>query len=734
MTQKEDVIRPGTVIASTILVLAAAAASPAHGQTLASVGPAYVSRDAKADTWTLGNDAFAVTLGFDRAGEFRIVSLEDARSGRESELSAGSDSVLTLDGELYEVGSKSGGFTFTDANASELSNGVQLDVTFELRSPSARVTRSYVCYTDAPVIETWTGVEASRDQVAMSDLNVWQLVVPPGTVRWVTGLQAGPDQGGSFTIQRRALEPGDRLALGAAQRSSEAMVPVFAIEREGIEVFGGLMWSGSWSAAVERRDEDVKLSIGLTGFTTQIVEGSTFESPHGFFGVSAGASSTSAALAKFAAAIRNGRPFPALVTYNTWFAYGTRVDEANVLEEMERVARLGAEVFVLDAGWYPDTGRDGADDFTSGVGALRVDEARFPSGLTALSDRARELGMKFGIWVEPARTALSLVGTPDGPPEAWLATRDGKYDPAPDSEPVAVQVCFGGASARRWLLDRLAAFIDAVRPDYLKWDNNFFVNCDREGHDHSSSDGNLRHTQGLYEILAALRERYPDLTIENVSGGGNLLDFGALGLTDVAWMDDRSAPSVHVRHNLEGLSTFFPPAYLFSFVMADEDEPMSGATDMAMFARSRMPGSLGFTFRSSDLAESDTEQLAVQIGQYKTFREAVRGASAVLLTPQAAERAEGGWDVLEERADNGDVLLFAFQQPRGQGATIVRPVGLLDNAIYSVDSIDRGNLGEATGAELMERGIEIVESPFSAAHILTLRIRTIRDPGAGPGL
>ena len=51
-----------------------------------------------------------------------------------------------------------------------------------------------------------------------------------------------------------------------------------------------------------------------------------------------------------------------------------------------------------------------------------------------------------------------------------------------------------------------------------------------------------------------LRERYPNLLIENVSGGGNRLDFGMLRYTDAAWMDDRTAPSVHVRHNLEGLS------------------------------------------------------------------------------------------------------------------------------------------------------------------------------------
>ena len=40
-----------------------------------------------------------------------------------------------------------------------------------------------------------------------------------------------------------------------------------------------------------------------------------------------------------------------------------------------------------------------------------------------------------------------------------------------------------------------------------------------------------------------------------------------LRYTDAAWMDDRTAPSGHVRHNIQGLSALFPPAYLLSFVI-----------------------------------------------------------------------------------------------------------------------------------------------------------------------
>ena len=78
--------------------------------------------------------------------------------------------------------------------------------------------------------------------------------------------------------------------------------------------------------------------------------------------------------------------------------------------EIDGAAALGAELFVLDAGWYAGTGRNGAGDFTSGLGSWQVDRARFPSGLRALRDYAHDRGMKFGIWVEPERVAQSTVG------------------------------------------------------------------------------------------------------------------------------------------------------------------------------------------------------------------------------------------------------------------------------------------------------------------------------------
>src|SRR5262249_4690714 len=161
---------------------------------------------------------------------------------------------------------------------------------------------------------------------------------------------------------------------------------------------------------------------GLEGMTTQ-VGGAPVEGPHAILGVARGAlADASAALRSYVLnGIRQGRALTPLVTYNTWFAYGTAIDEASMRAEMARAAAMGVRLFVVDAGWYSGADTTNVSNFDEGLGSWTPDPARFPNGLSVLTDYAHSLGMKFGIWVEPERVNLSVVGA-DGLDERWLAT------------------------------------------------------------------------------------------------------------------------------------------------------------------------------------------------------------------------------------------------------------------------------------------------------------------------
>ena len=229
---------------------------------------------------------------------------------------------------------------------------------------------------------------------------------------------------------------------------------------------------------------------------------------------------------------------------------------------------------------------------------------------------------------------------------------------------------------------------------------------------------------GLYAELQALHDRYPALMIENVSGGGNRLDLGMMRYTDTAWMDDRTVPAVKVRHNVQGLSAVFPPAYLLSFVLNSTAEPLQNASDLPLAFRSRGQGALGLCFRTAGLSAADTAAIAREVVIYKSVRPTLTTAASYLLTKQAAAVNGPTWDVLQQTAaSGGQVILHAVQTDRSVAKVTIKPTGLTSTAVYEVRSVDTGVLGTATGATLATLGIDVLASPTSAAHLLTLTIR-----------
>jgi alpha-galactosidase len=714
--------RIATLVLFTGLVFLTRAplASAAEADVVAQAGDASITHDTGTGTWTLSAAGAAIKLGLDGSRDFSVLGFTSP-SGAAWTTAPASDTQVRVGNQILAFGSRQAGFAYQGVTIASGEARLQLNATFTLPSAGLRMTRHYVLVPGSPSFEAWNTYEAMGAAPTLADLNAMQFTVPPGSIRWLTGLQgdnADVVNDSAFTLEQKTLTIGQHFAVGATFRSSEQTVPWFAVDGAQDEFYAALMWSGAWSLAFDRTRTGLTLSFGLAPMSTTPTQ--AIDGPHVVFGVAAGGlAEASAALRSYAlAGVRSNRPLTPLVTYNTWFAYGTDIDEPSMRNEMDHAAALGVELFVIDAGWYAGTGVDGPFDFDSGLGSWDPDPARFPNGLKPLTDYAHSLGLKFGLWVEPERTNLSLVGA-GGVDERWLATTGGAY-----GSDHAGQICLASAAARQWLMDRLTGLLDAVQPDYLKWDNNMFINCDRSGHGHGATDGNFAHVNGLYSMMSDLRDRYPDLLIENVSGGGNRLDLGALRYTDSAWMDDRTAPSVHVRHNLQGLGAVFPPAYLLSFVTDHETEPLHDAPDMSLYFRSRMAGALGLCFRSDQLSDTDMASMATEIGIYKLMRWPVSTASAGLLTKQAQAENGPAWDVLQESTSaSNQAVISAVQSDTGVSTFNVRPLGLSPQTTYDVTSVDSGALGSATGEALMSQGIDVVQSPASAAHILILTAR-----------
>jgi hypothetical protein len=186
----------------------------------------------------------------------------------------------------------------------------------------------------SPTIESWARVVSTGgDGTALTDLVAWAMTMPLGNVRWLGGLRGDSASGDgavedAFVFAEHDFEPGEHLDLAAEGRSSEEFVPFFLVDDGRDEFFGGLMWSDAWRASLERADDRLRVAVSFPGVGTAVTPARPFELPHAFFGVAAKSTTDeTGALRQFVLqGIRHGQPFQPLVTYNTWFVYGTRIN------------------------------------------------------------------------------------------------------------------------------------------------------------------------------------------------------------------------------------------------------------------------------------------------------------------------------------------------------------------------------------------------------------------------
>jgi len=717
-------VKPTGSWLSLIFLCVLALPSPALAAQLASKDDATVS---STDTgWVVSNALVTYAVGFDSNGDLVVHDLRrtgDPQSWRPSPVR---DTVLRIeDREVGLTRNQAAGFRHVGADVVDVGTGLELRLTFEDVRDGLRARRIYAIYPQVAVVETWTELESINGRsTIVTDLVSLQVVVDGTLVTTVDGLDAPAEEGGSFAVHHHVVSEDASLVLEEQGRSTQRFMPLVTLASARGTLVTGLLWSGAWRIdAVGKPGGRAELTAWLSNMSTTVTPARAVSMPHAIIGVVQGDEAQVApALHRYIVnVLRGGRVLEPLVTYNTWFSSGANIDEETIERAMEVAAAAGAELFELDAGWYEGAGELDTFDFASGLGSWKLDEKKFPHGFRELADRAHGLGMKFGLWVEPERVDLRTVGAPGAARETWLMQENGRYEPGvPNGEARTAMLDLGNPQARAWVFEKLSQLIDESGVDHIKWDNNAWMTNTRPLVGAGPNDGTFRHVAGLYELLGAIKERFPWLLIENCSGGGNRLDLGLMRYTDAGWMDDRTSPSAHVRHNLQGLSTFLPPAYLLSYLLHDATEPMHEAADLGLYARSRMPGVFGLSFPPDSLDERDIERVRAEVDRWKSLRSVQQTASAVLVSPQVLGTQSGPWDgTLLVSPGMNEAVLYAFQNDGEVTGVNLHLRGLDRTFEYMVRSDREGELGVMTGASLIDEGIDLFAAESTGAHLLT---------------
>ena len=289
------------------------------------------------------------------------------------------------------------------------------------------------------------------------------------------------------------------------------------------------------------------------------------------------------------------RPRP--VTLNTWEAVYFDHSLPKLLELAEAASDLGVERFVLDDGWF-----QGRRDDTRGLGDWEVDRDLWPQGLHPLADRVAELGMEFGLWVEPEmiNPDSELARTnPD-----WILRGRDELPPSARQQQV---LDLSRPDAYEHIAKHLHALLDEYPIAYLKWDHN------RDLTDAGSGPGGSSrvhaHTMAVYRLIDELKERHPGLEIESCASGGARVDLGILDRTDRIWASDSLDPNERLG-NQRYTALVVPPEMIGMHLTTPEVHSSGRTVSLSLSGAVALFGHFGIEWDVTTLSDAERAALA----------------------------------------------------------------------------------------------------------------------------
>ena len=519
---------------------------------------------------------------------------------------------------------------------------------------------------------------------------------------------------------REALPFRDHLEIAGGQWNAPKYTGLVILEARPHSEFLviGIQQEHGWVLSLDMVTERIRLRVRTEDMQRDVPHGQVLEAPAIFLGACKGTldDAVNVALTHLRARVLPpplaGTPW---VSYDIWSTDAANVEE-NILEEIPFAARLGVELFYLDASWYRDSSRRGTGDWGKGLGSYTEDRIKFPRGLRHLSDQVHAAGMKFGLWVGPNVVDSTLV--PAQIPEAWLATVDGSHRELNiDSwEHKLVQVCLGAREYAEHLKHELTRLVREYNLDWLKWDNSGIPGvpaaCNRPDHGHLPEDGSATALINEYAVFRHLREAFPNLTIEQC-GYGSRLDYGLAPFVRANWCSDTTFPSERVRANAMACATVFPSSCNASWIVREDQEFFAADAPFKLDAgiRSRMIGLFGvgtlngqMSQRASLYPAAVLERLAANIMTYKRYRHLLSQRVSFPFPPYG--RSPQGWESVQFTDESGtDAVVICFRGASTQAESALPLAQLRAAATYVVVSEDSKIERKLTGAELMESGL-----------------------------
>jgi len=490
-------------------------------------------------------------------------------------------------------------------------------------------------------------------------------------------------------VKNRKLEMGiqsiqslNGTCCGAEHNPFFALKRPHTTESQG-EVYGfSLVYSGNYLGQVEVSTFDmtrVMMGINPEDFSWELKSGESFQTPEVVMVYSdKGLNKMSQTYHRlYRKRLMHGewRDKARPILLNNWEATYFDFNEEKILTIAKKAKEAGVELFVLDDGWF-----GARNDDYRGLGDWYVNLEKLPDGISGLSKKVEELGLKFGLWVE-----LEMVNKDSDLYRAhpdWIISAPNRFESHARHQNV---LDFSRNEVVDYIYEMIAKVIRESSISYIKWDMNRYMSEPYSKGSAPCEQGKVMHKYilGVYDLYTRLTTEFPHILFESCASGGARFDPAMLYFAPQTWCSDDTDASERTKIQY-GTSYVYPIVSMGSHISAVPNHQMHRITPIETRANVAYFGTFGYELDLNLLSDAEIETVKKQIAFMKEHRELIQmdGDFYRLLSP--FEGNETAWMVVS--SDKTQAVAAFYQRLNKVNASWLRLKldGLDANTKYEV--------------------------------------------------
>ena len=491
---------------------------------------------------------------------------------------------------------------------------------------TVRIELSYTLFSSRPVLtRTARFINDGHAEVFLDQAMSACLDLPDSEYEW---WQFSGAWGRERHLKTRTLEQGITSIGSIRGNSSAQQNPFVILARPGTDDLQGeaigcaFVYSGNFLIQAEVDTFDTtRLLVGIhpQGFRWKLRPGSSFQTPEVVFAYTAdGLNDLSATLhSLFRERLMRGqwRDQPRPIVTNNWEATYFDFTEDTLIDIARTAQGVGAELFVLDDGWFGARRgeRAGLGDWTPNTDLL-------PDGVAGLSKKVTDLGIDFGLWVEPemVNEDSNLFRThPD-----WVIQTPNRRRSVGRFQLV---LDYSRAEVVDHVFTQLSDVFSTAKISYVKWDMNRSLTEVFSSALPTDQQGEVahRHMLGVYALLERLTTAFPHILFESCASGGARFDAGMLFYAPQAWASDDSDAVERLKIQW-GSSFAYPIVSHGAHVSITPNHQVNRVTPLHTRANVAFFGAFGYELDLNKLSDEEIAEVKAQVAFMKEHRELIQ--------------------------------------------------------------------------------------------------------------